>query len=509
MHPGQRLRAGYVIVTATPWVRRSLIEHMAETERALGARAARGVAWSGASSIVLRLGSVTVGIILAHLLTPEEFGVYAVAMTVQTILMTIADLGLSADLVRSDEPERIASTVASLGLASSTLITVLTVASSSALAGLLGSPAAAPAIVVLSFTLLLAGVSLVPYSMMLRRFQQRELFIIGVADFVVSTTVTLALVTSGFGVMGLAIGRVAAQIVASTMQFMYARVRPRFAIDRTVVRPVLAFGIPIAAANLLAWALISIDNIVLARVAGATALGIYVIAFNVSSWPMSALSQSVRAISLPYFSRTKDSAEGLSRVVAVGWAAALPAGAVLAVLSAPLIGVVYGQKWLAAAPVLTALGIFGSLRVVFDIFTAFLYAKGQSRSVLWVQIVWLITLTAGMMVATRVFGIVGAGWVHVLVASLIVLPGYLVALRKSGLRIRKVLRRSWWPTVATIPTAGSAWAASRILDSALAQLVVGGFVAVGVYALTMRPWIMRELHVLRSRPTDTDKKADE
>ena len=478
---------------------------MAESHGSLGAKAAKGAVWSAASSIILRLGSLTVGIILARLLTPEQFGVYAVALTVQSILMTIADLGLSADLVRSKEPEKIAPTVATLGLVSSSLVTAVTFFGSPLLAELLGSPEAAPAIAVLAFTLLLAGVSLVPYSMMLRRFQQRELFLIGVVDFVVSTAVTLALVAAGYGVMALAIGRVAAQTVASTLQFMYARVRPQFGIDRAVVSPVLAFGVPIATANLLAWALINIDNIVLARIAGATALGYYVIAFNVSSWPMSALSQSVRAISLPYFSRTENSADGLSRIVAVGWAVALPAGAVLAVLSGPVIGVLYGDNWLPSAPVLAALGVFGSLRVIFDILTAFLYAKGRSKPVLWVQILWIVTLTAGMVAATQSFGIVGAGWVHVLVAFLVVLPAYLLALRTSGVSVLGVLRRSWWPTLATLPAAAAAWVICLYVVNPVAQLLLGGFVAVAVYAAIMWPWGVREWRAVR--PADSDVAA--
>lgn len=477
---------------------------MTESSGSLGAKAARGAAWSGAGSIFLRLGSLTVGIILARLLTPEEFGVYAVALTVQSILMTIADLGLSADLVRSDEPEKIAPTVATLGLVSSGIVTVLTVAGSPMLAEMLGSASAAPAIAVLALTLLLAGVSLVPYSMMLRRFQQRELFVIGVVDFVVSTAVTLILVAGGYGVMALAIGRVAAQLVASTLQFFYAKVRPKFGLDRAVVRPVLAFGVPIATANLLAWGLINIDNLILVRIAGATALGFYVIAFNVSNWPMSALSQSVRAISLPYFSRTDNSTEGLSRIVAIGWAVALPVGLVLAVLSAPVIGVLYGTNWLPSAPVLAALGVFGSLRVIFDILTAFLYAKGLSKPVLWVQILWLIALTAGMVMATQAFGIVGAGWVHVLVAVFIVLPGYLLALHLSGVSVRAVLRRSWWPTVAAVPAGVVAWVVCLLVGDPLLQLLLGGMVAVAVYVATMWRWGMREWRAI----SPTDGKAE-
>jgi len=475
-------------------------------EAGINAQAARAAGWAGVSTIVLRSGGLVVGIILARILTPEQFGVYAVALTVQTILLTVADLGLSADLIRSDDPKRLAPTIATLGLVSGLVMTTITLTSSVAVATLLGSPPAAPAIAVLSLTLFLGSASVVPYAMLQRRFQQRELFAVGVADFIVSTTVTLLLVALGFGVLGLAIGRVAAQLVSSTMQFILARVVPRYGIDKTLLRPILAFGVPIAAANLLSWGLLNVDNIVLVRIAGATSLGYYVLAFNISSWPMSALSQVVRSISLPYFSRTGASSAALAAVVGLAWAGALPAGAVLAALSAPVIDVVYGAKWLPAAPVLAALGLYGSLRVVFDVFAGYLYSQGKSRPVLWIQILWLLVLVGAMILATSSYGIVGAGWVHVVVAAIVILPAYLVALALSGVHLGDFARAAWWPTVATIPAVGVALAARMLIDSSVVALLVGGAGALLVYCALAFPWLRSHLRELRA-PAPAERPA--
>jgi PST family polysaccharide transporter len=461
----------------------------AVAEPSLRSQVARGAAWSGLSTIVLRLGSLVVGIVLARLLTPEQFGVYAIALTAQSILMAAADLGLSADLVRSKEPERVAPTIATLGLVTGAVTTALTFATSGLLAELLGSADAASSIAMLSFTLLLAGVSIVPYGYLLRRFQQRELLFIGVIDFTVSTIVTLVLAFAGVGPLSLAIGRVAAQAASSAAQFLFARVRPRYGIDRTVVRGVLAFGVPLASANLLGLLLLNIDNVVIARVGGATALGFYVLAFNISSWPMSALSQMVRSVALPYFSRAGDTRAAIARFSAIGWAAALPAGAVLAALSAPLIEVLYGERWLPAAPVLAALGFYGGTRVLVDIFNGCLYAQGRSRPVLWIQVLSLIALTAGMVVATPLFGIVGAAWVHVAVSVVLILPAYAVALAGSGIRAGDLLRLMWRPTAATVPAAAVALAAAALIPSPLVALLAGGTAAVGVYALLMWSWV--------------------
>lgn len=465
---------------------------------ALKSSAARAAGWSVVSSIVLRMGSFVVGIVLARILMPEQFGIFAVALTVQGILMTVADLGLSSDLIRSERPEEIAPTIATLGLISGGTLTALTVLTAPVLAELMGSPEAAPAIAVLCCTLLLGSVSLVPYGMLMRRFQQRAMFVVGVVDFVVSTSVTLLLVAAGFGVMGLALGRVAAQIVSTVLQFWLARVRPRYGFDRTRVRPILAFGLPIAGANLLGWALVNIDNVILVRALGATALGYYVLAFNVSSWPMNALSQAVRSISMPYFSRADSAAKGLPTVVAVGWAAALPAGGVLAALAAPVVAVLYGEKWMQAAPVLAALGVYGAFRVLFEIFNGFLYASGRARPVLWLQAVGIVALVAAMIPASAVFGIVGAGWAHVGIAAGVLLPSYLVILRRTGVVPGAMLRRLIRPSICAIMAIAAAWACGTLVDVPFIALVLGGCTAMVVYAACMWTWVRREWQGLRS-----------
>lgn len=463
----------------------------------LGEAAARAVGWSALSTIALRLGGVVVGIVLARLLTPEQFGIFAIALTVQGVLMAVADLGLSADLIRSDDPERIAPTVATLGLVSGGVLAALTALSSGVLAESLGASDAALTIAIMSATLLLGGISVVPYAMLLRRFQQRELFLIGVVDFVVSTTVTLCLVLSGWGVVGLAIGRVAAQLISTILQFVAARVRPRFAIDRSVVRPVLAFGLPIAGANFLSWALLNADNIILARTAGVTALGFYVLAFNISNWPMSVLSQVVRSIALPYFSRSETRGRNLAPVVALAWAGALPAGVALAVLSTPLITLLYGERWQTSAAVLAVLGVYGSLRVLFDCFAGYLYANGHSVAVLVIQAVWTVSLIAIMIPCVHHFGIVGAGWAHLGVGIAVVLPLYLIALRRSGVEIVSLLRSLVVPSVSVLPGLLAVWALTVVVEDPIIELVGGLLVLALLTTALVGKQVLRLLRLLR------------
>jgi lipopolysaccharide exporter len=451
----------------------------------------RSLTWSALSTVTLRLGTFAVGVVVARLLAPDQFGIYAIALTVQTILITLADIGLSADLIRCGDPERRAPTVAALGLASGAGLSVTMAISATFVARAFGAPDAAPVIAVLSLTLLLSGAGTVPYAMLVRRFEQKKLFALSLVDFAVSTGITVALLAAGLGVMSLAIARVATQLLVLVLQFVLARVRPRIQLNRELIRPVMAFGLPVALANLVSWAVLSVDNIVVARMLGPLALGYYALAFNVSSWPMTAIGQVIRSVALPAFSRLRSRTRdvSLAPALAVTWALALPAGAILAVLSRPLVHVVYGFAWLPAASVLPALALFGALRVVFDLIASFLYSRGASRTVLWIQLTWFGLLIPSIVAGAWRFGLVGAAWAHVLISFVVILPLYLRAARGAGADLRSLAGLVWPPVLVTAVAATLTLLVAHIVAVPLLAFLLGGATAMVVYFGLLRGWL--------------------
>lgn len=466
---------------------------MSSDER-LGRTVGRGLAWGALSTVVLRLSNMLVGIVLARLLAPQQFGVYAVALTVQGILITVTDLGLSADLVRAHEPLRREPTVALLSLMSGIVLASVMIATARPVAQALGGAQAAPVIMVLAFTIVVAGAGVVPFARMQRAFQQKQLFYTSAVDFTIGTLVTVALVLHGWGPMALAVGRVVAQPCATALQFILTRCRPRFGFDRALAGSALAYGLPLAGANLLSMALLNVDNVVVVRLTGATALGYYVLAFNVASWPMTAIGQTVRPVALAAFSRLHrdDVSPGASLSVSVRltWPIAVVAAIVLMATSIPLVAVLYGGRWLPAAPVLAALATFGALRVVFDLFATFLMARGATHHVMWIQGIWLVALVPAMIVGAHWWGLPGAGWAHVAVGAVVVMPAYLWAGQRAGAAAVSVLRAMAPPVLGAIPAYLAAWAAMQGIESQVGSLVLGAFTGVIVYSAVMGRWLM-------------------
>ena len=484
------------------------IRHMTPREPGgLRQRIAHGLAWSSVNSLVLRLGNFAVGIVLAWMLAPAQFGVFAVALTVQAVLISLADLGMSADLIRSEEPGRKAPTVATLAAVSGIILTITMALSSQGMADLLGTPEAGPVIAVMSLSLLLAGAGVVPYASLQRQFAQKKLFGISCAEFVVGTSLTIVLVLLGWGVMGLAVARIASQTVTLILQFVVAGEHVRFGFDRRVAPEVLNYGLPVAGANMLSWALLNVDNVAISRMAGPVALGFYFLAFNISNWPMSALGQVVRSISIPTFARlAKGRSDGsLATMLGPVWAVSLLAGMLLAVLAGPLVELIYGPKWLAASLILGWLGIFGALRTLFDLSASYLLARGAARVTLIIQVAWIAALIPAALLGVKFDGTAGVAAAHLATALFVVCPAYALSLHHNGADLRAVAARLWPPVLAAAPAGAAALLMAALLPTPLSRLLAGGIAATALYSLLLGRWFSRQIRDVVRWVPDTEK----
>lgn len=471
---------------------------MTTTEPTLDRAVKTGLTWSALNSLLLRLGSLAVGIVLARLLTPAEFGTFAVAMTVQTLVMSLSDMGLATQLVRSKHFEAEAPTIATLGALSGLALAGAMIATSPWIARGMGSAEATSAIAVLGVTVAIGGLGVVPFALLLRDFRQGNLLAVTASDFVVGTTVSILLVTQfDLGALGLACGRLAGQPVATFLLYVVTRRRPHFGWNTALMSDAARFGLPIAGANVLSWATLGLPTPVIAHSVGLTLLGFYVLAFNVSSWPMTVLGQAVRAVALPAFSRTTDLDQSVvfRRSLRLTWTIAAPCGVALAVLAEPVIRTLYGDRWDRAWPVLAVLGIFGSVRVAFDLFAAFLLAHGSSRTVFVVQLAWLVTLLPALFIGVHFGGLVGAALAQVIVVTAVSVPMYLRALRRVGIETRGLASALARPTAASLAAGAAGWLASEAITLPVLALAAGSIAGLVTYVALMGRQFLAEAEI--------------
>ncbi len=471
----------------------------------VGRQVGTGALWSALNAGTLRVGIFLVTLVVARLVDPYNFGVFTVALTVFTIAMSFAELGVSFAIVREHGRSReIGPTVFTISLVNAAILALAMVAFAPFFASELGSAEAAPAVRVLALFVLLSGFSAVPRSLMARDFMQRQRFIVDASFFVVSTVVMLVIILLGHPVMGLAISRVAGQLVTVVMIMWMAPERYWPGFRWREAKPLLSFGLPLAVSNLLIMVIANVDFMVVGHLLGPTQLGYYNLAFGISGWPVTIFSAVLISVTLPTLSRVRHSPRELAVHLKAGLAAvtalSFPVCALCAALAGPLIDTVYGTRWHPAWTALVVLSIFGAARTVLTLFSDLIIALGHTRRLLYIQLAWLAALVPVMILCVERWGITGAGVAHAIVVVPLVIPLYLRTVRRdTTVTFHTVRDAVLQPFVASLAAAATAYGATLLVSDALWKLVLGLVVGLATYWLVARRWLMTLQRELRER----------
>lgn len=442
------------------------------------------LAWSFLNNVVSRVATVLSGILLARLLAPEDYGVFAVALIVLSAVLSMNELGVSLAVVRWEgRVDRIAPTVSTIALVWSVVLYAACYLGAPAIATALNAPEAVTMIRVLSLCVLVDAVSAVPSALITREFLQRRRMIIDLVAFFVGTLLSIALAAGGAGAWSIVWGFGLSNVLAGVLAFVLAPQRFWPGFDREVARELLHFGLPLAASSLVLFLMLNVDYIVVGHELGSLELGLYLMAFNLCSWPVNLVSAAIRRVSFAGFSRIATEYErvGRSFVHSTGlvMALTLPMCAFLAVFATPTIRVLYGEQWLASAGALRALCALGALRVALELVYDYLVAVGRGRINLGLQVLWVAALVPALIIGARADGIVGVAIGHSLVAGLVVLPAALWILHRSHVKVAGLVGALARPVAATVLTIAVGLAVLEAVPGPLLQLVVGG-VAVSV-----------------------------
>ena len=459
----------------------------------------RGALWAALGNVVMRVGGICVTAVVARILSPDEFGVFAIALAVFVVVTSLAELGMASAVARSAmEPEEIAGTVSSIAILVSLTLATAMALFAGPLASLLGMPDAASPIRVMSLCLALTGVFAVPGAQLVRDFRQDRILLGTLAGFVPANAVLIVLALMGQGATAFAWSRVVGQVVTGLVFVACLRRRYRPEWRPELVAPLLRFGLPLALANLINWTLLNADYLVLGRLLSAEQVGVYMIAFNVANWSTAVLGSVLNGVVLPAFGRVGDDRERLvaslvsaTRLVGL---VTLPIAACTTALAPDLVHTLFGARWDAAAPVLSVLSIYGACFAVTLLYVNVLVAIGGTAQLLAVQVAWVVALVPAMIVGIELGGLVGAAWAHVVVVLVVSVPGYLWAMRsRLGPLPAAVGLALLRPAMVAAAAAGAGWLCARLVDSPGLGLLLGGSVAVVVYLVGARSMIEQDL----------------
>jgi lipopolysaccharide exporter len=473
-----------------------------------------GIGWSVGTFAAGRVFTFVATLILARLLVPAEFGVVAAILAYTSLLELGSDLGMQATVVYEQEKghsDRLhnAFTI-NLGIACA--FSFAGVLFAPLVASFFGSAGDVGLFRLAALSLLLTGLGNIHDGLLLRELDFRRRVVPELTKGTVRGVVSIALALAGAGAASLVVGLLAGQAAWVIVLWAITAYRPRLRFDRATARSMTAYGTGAVMLEVLGVVATRADVVVIGKVLGVAALGIYTVAFRVPDVLIQSVTWSVSKVVFPALSRVRASDREalpaatltLLRYQALG---ALPVAATLAVLSSPLIVVLFSEKWAAGGGVMAAVavatGIGAMAYPLGDVFKAL----GRQRTLVAVNLVNLPLMVAGMIVVAP-SGIVWVAWAIAGLATLNLLIIAGLVSRTLGIRVRQYLV-AILPAVATAAGCGLAAAFVRVAGSSAPRGVVvftglcaaaaGGVAAMRLLAPETFTALLGIVRTLRSR----------
>jgi O-antigen/teichoic acid export membrane protein len=478
----------------------------------IGERAGRGLRWSLVGTIASKVGSFAMGLVMARLLAPSDFGVYAVALAALAVLMHINDVGLIAATVQwRGKLEEMAPTAAGMAVAFATIVYGLFWFSAPLFAEISGNGDATPVVRLLTLIIVIDGLTAVRSAALMRTFQQDKLIIANSVGLAVNGVLAIYLATTGAGAYSFAWGQLSGAAVTGILVFLFARVPVRVGFDRTIARRLMTFGVPLAVSLGVEAIVTNVQFSIIGHLAGPVPLGFYLLAFNVSSWAQTVLGTAIRYVSVAGFSRLSEHDDGalsagIQRSMPLLVLVVAPIVALTSVLAPPLVSLLYGDAWAPAAPVLRVLVIVTLVRMVVGLATDALMGAGATRATLWLNVGWGVALIPTLWFATEFDGIRGAALAQTAIGFLVAIPLSALALRRVRVELAPIGPALVRPLFGALLSAVAAAVVARFVGpNPFVQLAVAGTAGIMVYGLVAVPrqMLRQWLAALRRRAPAT------
>jgi lipopolysaccharide exporter len=343
----------------TPGMQTSLSDGSGEglTLRSLGA-----LKWNYAGVVIKILAQSTVSVVLARLLGPEPFGVYSAVLLVSGVGAIIVERGFGAALIQtrdlSDEIVRYTFTQLVLtGLLAAGLLCM----TAHSVAALFGYPPLTTAIYGSALYLFVYAISVVPGALLRRDLDLKSFQIAQILAYLIAYVVVgIGGACAGLGVWSL-IGALVTQLfifVLIACARVRQAIRPLFKLKN---QQLTTFGNLAVQTNLLNWAIENLDNLLIGRVYGMHALGLYAVSYNLVRTPTDHVITTAQGVLFAAAARAQENIAGLRKAYLTATSAVLlvlcPVFLGIASVAPTVVAAIYGEKWVGAEALLVPLGL--------------------------------------------------------------------------------------------------------------------------------------------------------
>lgn len=472
-------------------------------------RVVRGANWSASSRLYGQGLQFVVGIALARLLVPKDFGLLASVYVISGFAVMFFELGLGSALIHRRNPtEQEKSTVFWVNTIGGVLFAGLLAAAGHLVADFYREPELVwlTPLQALSFTL---SFGVVHNATLQRDLRFKAIAGIEIVAATVGQATTLTAALLGAGPYSLVAGPLVSSLLVSVFSVTVVRWRPRHFISIAALRQLWKFSGGLLGFNIVNYWGRNADNLVVGRFLGASPLGFYSKAYNLMLLPIQQVTGALARVMFPALSAIQNDPPRVRsaylRTLNVINAATVPCLLGLAATADSVIPLLWGPRWTATVPILQILCLAGIPQCLTASLGWIYQSQGQTGLMFRMGLVGALVGVTAIVVGLH-WGVVGVAW-GVLFRYWVMMPwGIHNAGRVIGLKARTVLGRARPVFVSSVLMGAVVWSVPLALkadrDSGwllAVQLPVGAVVYVGCLLLLARPMLRDVGNIVRRR----------
>jgi len=386
----------------------------------------RGVSWIGGLRVTTRTIAFIKIAILARLLLPEQFGFVGIALLAVSFFEATTETGINVFLIQEKSNlEEYLKTAWVVSIFRGFLVFLFLFLAAPFIVRFFNTEGALGVLRLAAFVPLVRGF----INPSIVKFQKELLFhkefYLRLAIFSLDAVVAIGLALLTGRAESLIWGMIAGAIFEASFSHVLIRPRPRLAFDKSKFVKVLGRGKWVTASGMFNYLFGELDDIVLGRGTGAYALGVYQVAYKVSSLPVTEVADVFTKVTFPVYVKLSEDHERLKRAflrtLAGVFILTLIFGVFLFALADQIVLILLGNNWLEAVPVIRILAFFGVARGVVIASQPLFFAVKKQEYVTYSTLAGILGLALTIIPMVRLYGMVGAG-LSALVGALVAVP---------------------------------------------------------------------------------------
>lgn len=335
----------------------------------LKAKTTKGMVWSAIDKFAAKAGQFVIGIVLARLLMPEDFGLIGMLSIFIAISQSFIDSGMGSGLIqKKNRTNADFSTVFLFNLTVSVFFYLVLFFTAPFIAGFYEMPQLVLLTRVLSINIIISSLAIVQRSKLTINIDFKTIAKVNVASIFAGGTVAMVLAYIGWGVWALVVQRLVSSLVSTGMFWLLSKWQFTILFSRQSFKELFGYGSKLLLAGLYAQTMHEIYNITIGKAYSASELGYYTRARSFAEMTSGTVTSILHQVTFPVLASLQDDKERMisvySRLIRMTAFFIFPSMTMLSLLAEPLVRLLLTDKWI---PVIVLLQWMSFARIFYPI----------------------------------------------------------------------------------------------------------------------------------------------